>query len=94
MLAPRFASTVAVTWRFNSHETQSVQDLTYTVQVSSDLVTWTPIASSSGGGATVVLGAHSVTETGAGPGRTVTVEDSQPTNAGSRRFLRVTMQRN
>ena len=69
-------------------------DLSYTVQVSSDLVTWTPIAISSGGGATVVAGAHSVTETGAGSGRTVTVEDSQTTTSGSPRFLRVKMQRN
>ena len=69
-------------------------DLTYSVQASSNLVTWTPIASISGGGVAVVSGAHSVAETGAGATRTVTVEDSQATASGSPRFLRIKLERN
>ena len=69
-------------------------DLTYTVEASSNLVTWTPIASSSAGGATVGSGAHSVVETGAGAVRTVRVEDAQTAAAGSPRFLRVKIVRN
>lgn len=69
-------------------------DLTYTVQVSSDLVTWTPIARSASGGTTVGSGAHSVAETGTGAIKTVSVEDSQTAVSGSPRFLRVTMVRN
>ena len=69
-------------------------DLTYTVQASSDLVTWTPIASSTAGAVTVASGAHSVAEAGGGAIKTVTVEDSQPASAGSVRFLRVRLVRN
>ena len=68
-------------------------DLTYTVQASANLVTWTPIASISGGGVAVVSGAHSLAETGAGTTRTVTVEDSQTTSSGSPRFLRIKLER-
>ena len=69
-------------------------DLTYTVQASSNLVTWTPIASSVAGAITAPSGAHSAGESGAGAIRTVTVEDSQPVGAGSPRFLRVSVTRN
>ena len=69
-------------------------DLTYTVEASSDLVTWTPIASSTTGSATVAAGAHSVAETGAGAIKTVTVDDSQTAASGSPRFLRVKIVRN
>jgi hypothetical protein len=69
-------------------------DLTYTVEATSNLVTWTPIASSTGGAATVGSGAHSVVESGAGAVKTVTVEDSQTAISGSPRFLRVKMVRN
>ena len=69
-------------------------DLTYTVQASSNLVTWTPIASSAAGAATAASGAHSVSESGGGTIKTVTVEDSQPMSAGNARFLRVSVTRN
>ncbi len=69
-------------------------DLTYTVEASSNLGSWVPIASSTMGAATVGAGAHSVVESGAGAVRTVTVEDSQAALAGSPRFLRVKMVRN
>ncbi len=69
-------------------------DLTYTVEASADLVTWTPIASSTAGAATNGTGAHSVVESGGGTIKTVTVEDSQPVSAGSARFLRVKLVRN
>ena len=69
-------------------------DLTYTVQASSDLVAWSPIASSTAGAATVGSGAHSVAESGGGAIKTVTVEDSQPRSAASVRFLRVKLLRN
>lgn len=69
-------------------------DMTYTVQASSDLVNWSPIASSVGGAATTASGAHSINETGAGAVKTITVEDSQPKSAGSPRFLRLRLLRN
>ena len=69
-------------------------DLTYTIEASSNLVAWTPIASSAAGAATAGSGAHSVAESGAGATRAVTVEDSQPAIAGSPRFLRVKIIRN
>ena len=69
-------------------------DLIYTIQASPDLVTWTSIASSTAGAATVGSGAHSVAESGGGAIKTVTVEDSQPVSAGNVRFLRVKLVRN
>ena len=69
-------------------------DLTYTVQASANLVTWTDIASSTAGAVTAGSGAHSVIESGAGAIKTVTVEDSQPVSAGNVRFLRVKVLRN
>jgi len=64
-------------------------DLTYEVQVSSDLTGWTTIARSIGGAATVGNGAHSVAESGAGDVRTVVVEDTTPIAVSEKRFLRV-----
>ena len=64
-------------------------DITYIVQTSPDLATWTDIATSAGGAATLPVGVLSVVDdTGTGA-RTVTVTDSAmlPTNA--QRFLRV-----
>ena len=64
-------------------------DLTYTVQVSSDLVDWTDLATSSSGERT--SGAGFVSETGAAPYLTVEVRDTVPlTNVpNGRRFLRL-----
>jgi hypothetical protein len=68
-------------------------DLTYEVQASADLAAWTAIARSTGGAATVGLGAHSVAESGVGDVRTVTVEDSTPITASAKRFLRMRIAR-
>ena len=78
--------------RFNRNTANS--DLTYTVQASANLLTWTGIASSTAGAAMMGSGAHSVQESGAGAISAVTVEDSQPVSAGSVRFLRVKILRN
>lgn len=63
-------------------------DLTYTVLVSSDLATWTPIASSTNGAATVNLNglSASIAEGTSTPLRTVTVTDASTV---APRFLRV-----
>jgi hypothetical protein len=64
-------------------------DLTYLVQGSNDLATWTNLASSVAGGAT--SGSGFVTETGSAPDFTVEVRDTVPFNAvsGTKRFLRL-----
>ena len=64
-------------------------DLTYSVEASADLQTWTTIASSSGGA--VTSGAGFVGETGAAPTFTVEVRDTQPVDpiTGAKRFLRL-----
>jgi len=73
---------------------ETCTDITYTVQSSSTLATnsWTDIAQSTGGAATVPLGSptslSAVSETGTGL-RTVTVTDSTAIPAGGKRFLRV-----
>jgi hypothetical protein len=69
-------------------------DLTYAVQVSTDLTPWTIIATSTAGAATVASGAHSVVESGSGGVKTVIVEDATPTTAHANRFLRVRVTRN
>lgn len=64
-------------------------DITYTVQASSALDSWTDIAMSIGGKTTVPIGSLStVSDSGTGL-RTVTVADSNTLPAGGRRFLRV-----
>lgn len=64
-------------------------DLTYTVQVSDDLKTWTDIAQSTGGGATgAVNGLGIVTDPATGR-RQVTVTDPAAIGATDRRYLRV-----
>ncbi|MFL6514347.1 MAG: reprolysin-like metallopeptidase [Chthoniobacterales bacterium] len=67
----------------------SATDLTYTVQGSSDLVTWTDLASSVGGGQT--SGAGFVSETGTAPNLTVEVRDTVSTDnpPNGIRFLRL-----
>ena len=64
-------------------------DLTYYVEASADLQSWTIIATSSGGAPTT--GAGFVAETGSAPNFTVEVRDTQPVNAmtAPRRFLRL-----
>ena len=64
-------------------------DLTYTVEATSNLATWTPIAQSSGGGAMGAIGGlATVTDAGTGA-RTVTVRDTQALDSHPRRFLRL-----
>ena len=64
-------------------------DLTYVVEASADLQTWTQIASSSGGA--VTSGPGFVGETGSAPTFTVEVRDTQPVDpiTGPKRFLRL-----
>ncbi|MET0263787.1 MAG: hypothetical protein ABW223_12865, partial [Rariglobus sp.] len=71
----------------------SATDLVYTVESSTNLTTWTPIARSAGGAAVMNLGgAQSVVEAGAGL-RTVTVTDALPVTGPGSRFLRLTVTR-
>ncbi|HEY4283533.1 MAG TPA: zinc-dependent metalloprotease family protein [Chthoniobacterales bacterium] len=71
------------------HRSAGATDLTYTVQSSGDLVTWTDVASSVGGAQT--SGSGFVAETGLAPNLTVEVRDTVPYTgaAGGRRFLRL-----
>ncbi len=64
-------------------------DLTYTVQGSSDLATWTNLATSSAGGAT--SGPGFVAETGSAPFFVVEVRDTVPIDGtpGATRFIRL-----
>ena len=62
--------------------------VTYTVESSTDLSAWTPIATLPAGGDTWT-GAAVVGETGAGATRETTVADTQSLDSGSRRFLRL-----
>ncbi|MGZ5537627.1 MAG: hypothetical protein ACXWG0_03780, partial [Chthoniobacterales bacterium] len=63
-------------------------DLTYTVQGSSDLITWTDLATSVGGAA--LSGAGLVSETGSAPTMTDEVRDTVPfVPANPQRFLRL-----
>ena len=73
------------------HRSSVATDLTYIVQGSSDLLTWTNLATSVGGGPTT--GPGFVTETGAAPNFTVEARDTVPiSNApGGSRFLRLTV---
>lgn len=79
------ASRLALTFRRDPAAT----DLIYTVVASSDLASWTPIARSTGGAATLNLGgAFSISE-GTGSPRSVTVTDSVLSTGGTKRFLRL-----
>jgi hypothetical protein len=64
-------------------------DLTYIVQASSDLTTWTNLGTSSAGGMT--SGAGFVTETGSAPSFTVEVRDTVPYDGNplTKRFMRL-----
>jgi hypothetical protein len=63
-------------------------DIIYSVQSSTDLISWIDIARSTGGATTIPIGSLStVTDSGTGQ-RTVTVSDAAVTSGG-KRFLRV-----
>jgi hypothetical protein len=67
-------------------------DLTYTVESSSDptsTTTWSIVAQSAGGAPTMNNGASSLSETGAGSVKTVTVLDCRPAAAMKQRFMRL-----
>jgi hypothetical protein len=74
--------------RFSLDATRS--DLTYEVQASNDLVSWTTIARSPGGGLMVDVGGGSrqIEDTGSGQ-RTVTVHDATDAGSLKSRFLRL-----
>ncbi len=77
-----------ITFRRNPAAT----DLTYIVEASGNLTTWTPIASSTGGAATTNLGgALSINETGTSP-LIVTVIDGVSMAPPASRFLRLTLE--
>ncbi len=72
---------------------ETATDLTYTVEASTNMTTWTPIARSTGGGGTQNLGgARAVGEAGASP-VVVTVEDGVSVAGPMSRFLRLTVTR-
>jgi hypothetical protein len=66
-----YSGTIYLSMTF--HRSSLAADLTYTVQSSPDLVTWTDLASSSGGATAV--GTGFVAETGSPPNYTVEVRD-------------------
>jgi Peptidase family C25 len=79
--------------RFEFTRNAARTDVTYTVEASSDLILWTPIARALAGAPTSAITAHSVTESGAGDVKTAIVEDAVPITANSPRFLRLKVTR-
>jgi hypothetical protein len=71
----------------------SVPDLTYRVSASDDLQTWTPIATSAGGGPMVSSGNASLVSESSGVVRTVTVQDVTSGFGGMQRFLKLEVTR-
>ncbi len=71
------------------HRSAAATDVTYTVQASGDLVSWTDLATSASGATT--FGAGFVSETGTAPNLTVEVRDTVALTSApnSRRFLRL-----
>lgn len=65
-------------------------DVTYVVNASTDLATWTPIATFASGGV-AWTGSADVSETGSGALRSVVVEDTNALSPGGRRFLRLSI---
>lgn len=63
-------------------------DVTYVVQSSADLATWTPIATFAAAG-DAWTGPATVTETASGPTRNVIVQDTADISTSTRRFLRL-----
>jgi len=82
-----YAGTVYLSITF--HRSSLASDLTYTVQSSSDLVSWTDLATSSGGA--VTSGPGFVGETGSPPNYTVEVRDivAFDPNNPNKRFMRL-----
>ena len=71
----------------------SLTDIDYIVEASPDLTSWTPIATSTGGGAMHKLeGAFAVAETGASL-KAVTVEDGELISEASKRYFRLKIHR-
>ena len=64
-------------------------DLRYEVQVSTNLTTWTTIATSVNGGTLTSSGAFSVTDPGGSAPVAVTVVDSVTAPASGKRWMRV-----
>jgi hypothetical protein len=74
----------------------SKPDVTYTVESTSDLsnpANWSALAQSAGGAVTINNGAFSLSETGSGNIKTVTVYDSRPSSTMSKRFMRLKISR-
>jgi hypothetical protein len=71
------------------HRSSLATDLSYTVQSSGDLIIWTDLASSTGGGSTMGMGF--VAETGSSPNFTVEVRDTTAfdPNSPTKRFMRL-----
>jgi poly(3-hydroxybutyrate) depolymerase len=65
-------------------------DVTYVVQSSTDLVTWTPIATLTAG-THAWTGTATVNETGTGNPRSVIVQDTDDLSSGTKRFLRLSI---
>jgi poly(3-hydroxybutyrate) depolymerase len=63
-------------------------DVTYVVQASTDLMTWTPIATLAAG-SNAWTGTATVQETGMGGTRDATVSDTAAISLGTRRYLRL-----
>jgi hypothetical protein len=63
-------------------------DVTYVVEVSTNLISWTPIATFASGGVSWT-GTATVNESGSGATRTVTVTDAATISGGPQRFLRL-----
>lgn len=63
-------------------------DVTYIVEASNDLVTWTPLATLASGGSSWT-GSATVNETGTGSTRSVTVTDTTQISSVAHRYLRL-----
>lgn len=69
-------------------------DISYIVQASNDLVSWSDIARSTGGGATSAINSSGATISDSGSGvRAVTVTDAAVVSSASKRFLRLKVSR-
>jgi subtilisin-like proprotein convertase family protein len=69
------------------HRSSLATDITYIVQVSGDMVTWTDVATSAGGA--VTSGTGFVAETGSAPDFIVEARDTVPYNGATARFIRL-----
>ncbi len=82
-----YSGTVYLSMLF--HRSSLATDLSYIVQGSSDLVTWTDLGTSMAGG--ITNGPGFVTETGSAPNITVEVRDTEPDDGNplTKRYLRL-----